>query len=146
MGEGCSPEEGYSSKRQTSSEEESFKGSGMKHSIGTMDGAKANVHDSITQQFAIEMGQKHRLAIKRLIETGEETTFEDPSIIKPSEREKHFGQKDHLRVYGLDYPEILRKHGFEVEELSHSQIIEDEDPGRFRLDPRELLYLCRKQK
>ena len=79
MGEGCSPEEGYSSKRQTSSKEESFKGSGVKHSVGTMDGAKANVCDSVTQQFAMQMGQKHGLAIKKLIETGEETTYEDPS-------------------------------------------------------------------
>jgi len=79
MGEGCSPEEGYSSKRQTSSNEESFKGSDVKHSVGTMDGAKANVHDSVTQQFAMQMGQKHGLAMKKLIETGEETTCDDPT-------------------------------------------------------------------
>ena len=43
-----------------------------------------------------------------------EVTYEDPSIIKPSEREKHFGQSDHLREFGKDYPERLAAGGFLV--------------------------------
>ena len=38
----------------------------MKHSVGTMDGAKANVYDGVTRQFAMQIGQK-----------GEETICED---------------------------------------------------------------------
>lgn len=30
-------------------------------------------------------------------------TFEDFSIISQKEREKYFGQKDHVRIYGKDY-------------------------------------------
>ena len=29
--------------------------------------------------------------------------YEDPSITDPAEREKHFRQKDHYRLYGKDY-------------------------------------------
>ena len=41
-------------------------------------------------------------------------TYEDPSIVTPREREKHFKQKDHVRDYGLDYPQRLEKAGFRV--------------------------------
>jgi SAM-dependent methyltransferase len=75
-----------------------------------------------------------------------ETTYEDTTITKPSDREKHFGQKDHLRVYGLDYPDRLRKQGFDVEEIDYSEMMGKEKLSRYRLDPRELLYLCSKQK
>ena len=43
-----------------------------------------------------------------------EHTFEDKNIVDPLEREKHFGQNDHVRVYGLDYPERLREAGFDA--------------------------------
>ena len=42
-------------------------------------------------------------------------TYEDKSITDHAEREKHFGQNDHLREYGLDYPERLESAGFKVE-------------------------------
>ncbi|MEM1169040.1 MAG: methyltransferase domain-containing protein [Cyanobacteria bacterium P01_H01_bin.35] len=38
-----------------------------------------------------------------------ETTFEDPSIVDPKEREKIFGQIDHLRIYGDDFSSLLEK-------------------------------------
>ncbi len=41
-----------------------------------------------------------------------EKTYEDPSIILPAEREKHFGQRDHVREYGLDYTDRLSQAGF----------------------------------
>ena len=64
--------------RHASSEEESFKGSKVKHSVGTMDGAKANVYNSVTRPFAMQIGQKHGLAMKKLVERGEETVCEEP--------------------------------------------------------------------
>lgn len=44
-----------------------------------------------------------------------DVTIEDPSITDPKERERLFGQDDHVRLYGKDYPDRLRKAGFEVE-------------------------------
>ncbi|MBK9014254.1 MAG: class I SAM-dependent methyltransferase [Saprospiraceae bacterium] len=42
--------------------------------------------------------------------------YEDPSIVTPGERLKHFGQEDHVRVYSADsLAERLRTAGFEVE-------------------------------
>lgn len=41
-------------------------------------------------------------------------TFEDKSIIDPTEREINFSQWDHLRMYGDDFIDILQNNGFEV--------------------------------
>jgi SAM-dependent methyltransferase len=42
-------------------------------------------------------------------------TFEDPAITDPDERQRRFGQRDHVRVYGRDYADRLRAAGFDVE-------------------------------
>ncbi len=42
-------------------------------------------------------------------------TFEDFPIISPEEREKYFGQKDHVRIYGKDYKNRIESAGFKVE-------------------------------
>lgn len=36
-------------------------------------------------------------------------TYEDFSITSPEERQKHFGQYDHVRWYGDDYFDRLKK-------------------------------------
>lgn len=41
-------------------------------------------------------------------------TFEDPSVVDPKERERLFGQADHVRIYGEDFASFLEKAGFEV--------------------------------
>ena len=41
-------------------------------------------------------------------------TFEDFSVTQPAERERVFGQSDHVRVYGRDYKDRLEKAGFRV--------------------------------
>ena len=41
-------------------------------------------------------------------------TDEDPNITDPAERKKRFGQFDHVRVYGTDVQERLKKAGFQV--------------------------------
>lgn len=43
-----------------------------------------------------------------------EKTLEDPSIVKERQRKIAYGQKDHLRLYGLDYFEKLAGVGFRV--------------------------------
>ncbi len=42
------------------------------------------------------------------------TTLEDPSIVTPEERHRVFGQSDHQRLYGHDYPDRLAEAGFAV--------------------------------
>ena len=41
-------------------------------------------------------------------------TIEDLTITNPKERERIFGQYDHLRIYGDDFVDILSKSGFDV--------------------------------
>lgn len=41
-------------------------------------------------------------------------TFEDKSITSDAGRLEAFGQEDHLRIYGDNFPEILEPHGFAV--------------------------------
>ncbi|ABG59800.1 class I SAM-dependent methyltransferase [Cytophaga hutchinsonii] len=43
-----------------------------------------------------------------------QVTFEDLSITDKKERERIFGQYDHLRIYGDDFTTILQNAGFEV--------------------------------
>ena len=55
------------------------------------------------------------------IERHRAVTFEDPAITDPAERLRIYGQEDHARVYGRDYPERLRRAGFEVEVIDPSR-------------------------
>jgi SAM-dependent methyltransferase len=41
-------------------------------------------------------------------------TYEDPGVLDPSERQRHFSQFDHVRVYGPDLRERLEAAGFTV--------------------------------
>jgi len=41
-------------------------------------------------------------------------THEDSSIVTPEERTRHFGQGDHLRIFGDNFPRILEEEGFTV--------------------------------
>ena len=73
------------------------------------------------------------------------TTYEDASITSPEEREKHFWQKDHVRLFGLDYPDYLRRAGFEVEEYLLKDKLPKEKFERYRISPDEILYIARKK-
>ena len=73
-----------------------------------------------------------------------DTTYEDASITNPKEREKHFWQKDHLRLFGKDYPQWLQKAGFKVEEFDVTKHFEKKQIDRFRLLQDEILYLVKK--
>ncbi len=71
-------------------------------------------------------------------------TYEDFSITDPKEREKAFGQYDHVRWHGLDYSYRLKKAGFNVEEFDIKKHLSPEQIERYRLDKREILYIGRK--
>lgn len=73
-----------------------------------------------------------------------EVTDEDPGITDPEERIRRFGQYDHVRMYGRDYPERLRKAGFKVEAVDYSEILSPEQFDRYRLPPGEIIYACSK--
>jgi SAM-dependent methyltransferase len=71
-------------------------------------------------------------------------TYEDWSITSPEEREKHFWQKDHVRLFGRDYPDWLRKAGFTVTEFVKDVHYSKELQERYRLGENEILYIVSK--
>ncbi|HEX4412598.1 MAG TPA: methyltransferase domain-containing protein [Lacipirellulaceae bacterium] len=73
-----------------------------------------------------------------------DATFEDSSITDPKERERVFGQFDHVRCYGPDYGDRLAEAGFIVEKNQYVEEIGPADTKRCGLDPNEAVYLCRK--
>ncbi|MFN3019960.1 class I SAM-dependent methyltransferase [Chryseobacterium sp. TY3] len=71
-------------------------------------------------------------------------TYEDFSIVDPKERQKHFGQYDHVRWYGMDYFDRLKSVGFEVDINYYSQNFSENDQKRFALQKNEILPIIRK--
>jgi SAM-dependent methyltransferase len=49
------------------------------------------------------------------LDSSRETTFEDPTVTSSEDRERLFGQRDHVRVYGRDYKTRLEGAGFKVD-------------------------------
>ena len=77
---------------------------------------------------------------------GREKTYEDFSITDPQEKARHFGQYDHVRVYGKDYFSRLRDAGFRVEEVEYAKTLDEKTSDRYRLNPNEILPVCFKEK
>ncbi len=71
-------------------------------------------------------------------------TFEDNSVTDKAERTKIFGQYDHVRVYGMDYFEKLRKTGFEVVELQYGKSLTADERKRFAVVENEYIPLCKR--
>lgn len=69
-----------------------------------------------------------------------ETTYEDKSIVDPKEREKAFGQDDHVRMYGKDYATRLGSGGFKVEEERFIDELSEKEKSRFALPVNEVIY------
>ena len=71
-------------------------------------------------------------------------TFEDSTITTPKEREKFFGQSDHVRQYGLDFGIRLKSVGFKVTEDNFIDELSADSVKRYALPPGELIYFCEK--
>lgn len=67
------------------------------------------------------------------INTNRATTYEDPAIVTPADRSRAYGQHDHLRDYGLDFPDRLRDAGFEVECIDYSAQLTADERKRYGL-------------
>lgn len=71
-------------------------------------------------------------------------TYEDKSITSERDREIHFWQKDHVRLFGLDYKDKLAAAGFKVVVEDYTKEISADLVERYRLPKGELLYYCTK--
>ena len=59
-------------------------------------------------------------------------------------REKYYWQKDHERLFGLDYKEKLEAAGFSVAKDDYVNTLTPELVDRYRLPAGEMIYFCRK--
>lgn len=73
-----------------------------------------------------------------------ENTFEDDTITDQKERARIFGQYDHVRIYGLDYFNMLEKVGFNVTAIPYAQTLPKEEVTCYRLEHTELLPFVQK--
>lgn len=73
-------------------------------------------------------------------------TFEDHSIVSPEERERFFGQSDHVRIYGRDYVNRLLKAGFEVTVESYPKDLSPNIIKKHVLSENEDIFFCTKPK
>ena len=71
-------------------------------------------------------------------------TFEDNTITDKKERAKIFGQYDHVRIYGRDYFDKLRRIGFTVEEVDYTSTLSPPDINKYRLAKNEIIPVVRK--
>lgn len=78
------------------------------------------------------------------IDYNRDTTFEDFSVTNKKERNKLFGQYDHVRIYGLDFFDRLQKAGFSVERCEYTSKLSKEDIIKFCLPKKEIIPICRK--
>ena len=72
-----------------------------------------------------------------------EKTYEDFSITAPEERERAFGQRDHVRLYGRDYEQRLQESGWIVERDNFARRMDAAKRARYSVDADEDIYLCR---
>ena len=79
------------------------------------------------------------------IDFSRDETLEDSSIQTPEEREMHYWQKDHLRLYGKDYPDRLESAGFKVRRDHFAQEIDEELIDKYRLQKEEVIYFAQKE-
>jgi hypothetical protein len=77
-----------------------------------------------------------------------EKTFEDPMITDPADRERAFGQSDHVRKYGPDFKSRLTENHFETTIIYTSEYFSEKDIERLGLkyiDPKEMpIFSCKK--
>lgn len=72
------------------------------------------------------------------------TTFEDDSITDKTERAKIFGQYDHVRIYGRDYFEKLRRIGFNVDEIDYTASLSEDIITKYCLAKGEVIPVVTK--
>ena len=69
-------------------------------------------------------------------------TYEDKTITSEKDREIHFWQKDHVRLFGLDYKDKLANAGFQVTVEDYTKQITPELVEKYCLAKGEIIPVC----
>lgn len=78
------------------------------------------------------------------IDMNRQKTFEDPTIKSREDRQRFFGQSDHVRLYGLDYKHRLEQAGFKVKVDGYVRELGSEDIKKYSLMETQKIYFCLK--
>jgi|SRR5687768_9453481 len=73
-----------------------------------------------------------------------DVTFEDPTVTDRRQREKIFGQDDHVRKYGRDYAARIKRAGMDPVEDLYVNDLEDSVREKFGLVKGEIIYVGKK--
>lgn len=71
-------------------------------------------------------------------------TREDLTIVDPTERERLYGQGDHVRQYGDDFTNRLHAAGFDVFELDKEALLDSQSLARLSVECEKGVILVRK--
>jgi hypothetical protein len=71
-------------------------------------------------------------------------TISNPSLTDPLERERLFGQHDHVRRYGWDFIQRVELAGFRVKLIRRAELTNEEEAARLGLDLEDTIFLCEK--
>jgi len=72
-------------------------------------------------------------------------TYEDPSVVTPEDREKHFGQWDHVRMYALDIKERFESAGFQVRINRYSENFSKEEKKKYGFIDDSIIFVLNKR-
>ena len=78
------------------------------------------------------------------IDKGREKTLEGTHIADPKKRRELFGQEDHFRSYGLDYPSKLAHKGFKVTIDEFAQLLSRDLIDSYSIFQDEEIFYCLK--
>lgn len=76
----------------------------------------------------------------------DEKTFERDDIFTPKEREKYYGQNDHVRLYGYDFQQRMEEYGFEVQRCSYHSDEHSDETRKLSLIENDTIWILRKRK
>ncbi|MBN2064564.1 MAG: class I SAM-dependent methyltransferase [Sedimentisphaerales bacterium] len=71
-------------------------------------------------------------------------TFEEDWINTPQLRLEHYGQQDHVRIYGRDFVDKYKAAGFEFELIDFANILDESSIAENGLQISELIFRCLK--
>ena len=69
-------------------------------------------------------------------------TYEDASITSPQERQRAFGQEDHVRLYGYDFEERFRNYGLDLQIYRPRDLLDDAQITRLGLIRDDVIILA----
>ena len=103
------------------------------------------INDKKAMQELYRVLKKDGIGIFQVpINISNKKTYEDFTITDPKERNKAFGQYDHVRTYGMDFFDRLKEAGFMVEKCEYTSKFTSEEITKYCLPNHEIIPICRK--